>query len=132
MACKRSRDQVIATRSWPTSTSSSGTCPRARACWLDETHINLLPWVRVTWITHGTRQEVMTPGTNRRRTIFGAIDQCTGRLLYQITRRAVGASFTAFCEQLLAAYPAAPMMAVVCDNVIIHHSTIVQRRPAWC
>ncbi len=42
-------------------------------------------------------------------------------------RKAVSASFTAFCEQLLAAYPAAPLVAVVCDNVIIHHSKIVQR-----
>jgi transposase len=93
----------------------------------DETHINLLPWVRATWIAHGCRQEVMTPGTNRRRTIFGAVGLRTGRFLYQVTRKAVSASFTAFCEQLLAAYPAAPIVAVVCDNVIIHRSKIVQR-----
>ena len=93
----------------------------------DETHLNLLPWVRATWIAPGTRQEVMTPGTNRRRTIFGAVDLGTGRFLYQVTRKAVSASFTAFCEQLLAAYPAAPVVAVVCDNVIIHHSKLVQR-----
>jgi hypothetical protein len=39
----------------------------------DETHVNLLPWVRATWIATGSRQQVMTPGKNRRRTIFGAI-----------------------------------------------------------
>jgi transposase len=44
----------------------------------DETHVNLLPWVRSTWIAHGTRQRVMTPGTNRRRSIFGAVDLRTG------------------------------------------------------
>jgi transposase len=93
----------------------------------DETHLNLLPWVRATWIARGTRQEVMTPGKNRRRTIFGAVDLASGRFLYQVTRKAVSASFTAFCEQLLAAYPAAPLVAVVCDHVIIHHSKIVQR-----
>jgi transposase len=93
----------------------------------DETHINLLPWVRATWIPRGTRQEVMTPGKNRRRTIFGAVDLATGRFLYQVTRKAISASFTAFCEQLLAAYPQAPVVAVVCDNVIIHRSKIVQR-----
>jgi transposase len=93
----------------------------------DETHINLLPWVRATWIAHGTRQEVMTPGTNRRRTIFGAVDLASGRFLYQVTRKAVSASFIAFCQQLLAAYPAAPIVVVVCDNVIIHRSKIVQR-----
>jgi transposase len=93
----------------------------------DETHINLLPWVRSTWIVHGTRQPVMTPGTNRRRTIFGAVDLHSGRFLYQITRKAVSVTFTQFLEQLLAAYPAAPLVAVICDNVIIHHSKIVQR-----
>jgi transposase len=93
----------------------------------DETHINLLPWVRATWIPSGQRQRVMTPGKNRRRTIFGAVELATGRWFYQVTRRAVSAGFTAFCQQLLAAYPAAPVVAVVCDNVIIHHSKIVQR-----
>jgi hypothetical protein len=44
----------------------------------DETHVNLLPWVRATWIPHGQRQEVMTPGKNRRRTIFGAVDLAFG------------------------------------------------------
>jgi transposase len=93
----------------------------------DETHINLLPWVRATWVAKGTRQQVMTPGTNRRRTIFGAVDLCSGRFLYQVTRKAVSASFTAFLDQLLAAYPAVPLVVVVCDNVIIHHSKLVQR-----
>ena len=69
----------------------------------------------------------MTPGTNRRRSIFGAVDLRTGRFLYLVARRAVSATFTAFLEQLLATYPAAPMVAVVCDNVIIHRSKIVQQ-----
>ena len=93
----------------------------------DETHSNLLPWVRSTWIANGRRQQVMTPGKNRRRTIFGAVELATGRFCYQISRKAVSANFTAFLEQLLAAYPAAPVVAVVCDNVIIHHAKIVGR-----
>ena len=93
----------------------------------DETHVNLLPWVRATWVVRGTRQRVMTPGTNRRRTIFGAVDLHSGRWLYQVTRKAVSAAFTAFLDQVLVAYPTAPKIAVVCDNVIIHHSKIVQR-----
>jgi transposase len=94
----------------------------------EETHINLLPWVRATWIPTGQRQPVMTPGKNRRRTIFGAVDLHTGRWFYQVARKAVSVTFCAFLAQLLAAYPAAPVVAVVCDNVIIHHSKIVQ---AW-
>ena len=53
---------------------------------------------------------------------------CQGRVCYRVCRKAVSASFTAFLAQLLAAYPAAPVVAVVCDNVIIHHSKVVQ---AW-
>jgi DDE superfamily endonuclease len=79
----------------------------------DETHINLLPWVRSTWIPTGQRRQVMTPGTNRRRSIFGAIDLASGQWFYQVTRKAISATFTAFCEQLLAACPAAPVVAVV-------------------
>jgi transposase len=93
----------------------------------DETHLNLLPWVRATWVVRGTRQPLMTPGTNRRRTIFGAVDLHSGRWRYQVTRKAVSAAFTAFLDQLLAAYPTAPKIAVSCDNVSIHHSKIVQR-----
>jgi transposase len=93
----------------------------------DETHINLLPWVRATWIADGARQRVMTPGSNRRRTIFGAVDLVSGHFLYQVTGKAISAGFTAFCEQLLVAYPAAPVVAVICDNVSIHRSKIVQR-----
>jgi hypothetical protein len=85
----------------------------------DETHVNLLPWVRATWIARGTRQQVMTPGKNRRRTVFGALDLHTGRWFYQVARKAVSASFIAFLEQLAAAYPAAPTVAVICDNVIV-------------
>jgi hypothetical protein len=44
----------------------------------------------------------MTPGTNWRRSIFGAVDLRTGRFLYLVARRAVSATFTAFLEQLLA------------------------------
>jgi transposase len=93
----------------------------------DETRINLLPWVRATWIAQGQRQQVMTPGTNRRRSIFGAVDLASGRFCYQICRKAVSASFTAFLAQLLAAYLAAPQVAVICDNVIIHRSKLVKR-----
>jgi transposase len=117
------RDQIIADLKQQIRDLPTGAVVLAE----DETHTNLLPWVRSTWIAPGQRQQVMTPGTNRRRTIFGAVDLRTGRFLYQVTRKAISASFTGFCEHLLAAYPAAPVVAVVCDNVIIHRSKIVQR-----
>jgi transposase len=117
------RDQVLATLRQAIAELPKGTVVLAE----DETHLHLLPWVRATWILTGQRQRVMTPGKNRRRTIFGAVNVASGRFLYQVARKAVSATFTAFLEQLLAAYPAAPLVAVVCDNVIIHRSKLVQR-----
>src|SRR4030095_10839718 len=117
------RDQIIADLKQQIRDLPTGAVVLAE----DETHINLLPWVRSTWIAPGQRQQVMTPGTNRRRTIFGAVDLRTGRFLYQVTRKAISGSLNGFCEPLLAASPAAPVVAVVCDNVIIHRSKIVQR-----
>jgi transposase len=94
----------------------------------DETHVNLLPWVRSTWIPHGTRQQVMTPGSNRRRSIFGAVDLASGRWFYQVARRAVSATFIQFLQHVLAGYPTAPVVVLVVDNVLIHRSKAVQ---AW-
>jgi hypothetical protein len=61
----------------------------------DESHVNLLPWLRSTWIVKGERQEVMTPGTNQKRSIFGAhVALATGCWLYRIAERAC--TFMAF------------------------------------
>lgn len=117
------RDQVLAALRQTITELPAGSVVLAE----DETHLHLLPWVRATWILKGQRQQIMTPGTNRRRSVFGAIDLASGRFLYRVARKAVSATFTAFCEQLLAAYPTAPLVAVVCDNVPIHRSRLVQR-----
>jgi hypothetical protein len=47
------------------------------------------------------------PGKNRR-TIFGAVELASGRWCYQVARKASSATFTAFLEYLLVAYPVAP------------------------
>jgi transposase len=46
---------------------------------------------------------------------------------YQVARKPSSATFTAFLEYLLVAYPVAPKVAVICDNTIIHRSQFVQR-----
>jgi transposase len=93
----------------------------------DEAHVNLLPWLRSTWIVRGERQEVMTPGKNEKRSIFGAIELATGRWLYHIAERATSAAFIEFLEQVLDAYPRAPVIAIILDNVGTHSSGAVER-----
>jgi DDE superfamily endonuclease/Winged helix-turn helix len=92
----------------------------------DEAHLDLLPTVRATWTPRGHGHRVMTPGTNRRATIFGALNVTTGTWFYLWARRSA-ASFIAMLDMLLAAYPTAPAVAVICDNDGIHHAGRVQR-----
>ena len=87
----------------------------------DETHLNLLPHVRASWTLRGARPEVLTPGTNRKVTALGAIEVSTGRWVYRLGRRSA-ADFIALLDQLLAAFPQAPAIAVICDNDSIHHA----------
>jgi hypothetical protein len=44
----------------------------------DETHLNLLPHVRASWTLRAMRPQVLTPGTNRKVTVLGALEVSTG------------------------------------------------------
>lgn len=92
----------------------------------DEAHLDLLPAVRATWTLHGHRHRVMTPGKNRRATIYGALDLTTGTW-WTLWARHSAAGFTAMLQLLLTAYPTAPTVAVICDNDNIHHAVRVRQ-----
>ena len=87
----------------------------------DETHLNLLPHVRASWTLRGARSQVLTPGTNRKVTVLGALEVSTGRWVYRLGRRCA-ADFIALPDQVLRAFPRAPVIAVICDNDSIHHA----------
>jgi DDE superfamily endonuclease len=67
------------------------------------------------------RPQVLTPGTNRKVTVLGALEVTTGSWVYRLGRRCA-ADFIALLDQLLAALPRAPVVAVICDNDSIHHA----------
>jgi hypothetical protein len=50
------RDQVLAALRQAIATLPTGAVVLAE----DETHLNLLPWVRATWVVRGTRQRVIS------------------------------------------------------------------------
>ena len=92
----------------------------------DETHLNLLPHVRASWTLRGERPTVITPGSNRQVTVFGAIEVTTGICIYRLGRRCA-ADFIALLGMLLEAFPTAPAIVVICDNDSIHHARAVTR-----
>lgn len=90
----------------------------------DETHVHLLPHVRARWTLPGHRPEVLTPGRNRQ-----VSAGCAGgdlRHLLLPTRAPLCGRLPRPAQQLLAAYPDAPALAIVCDNDQIHHARAVR------
>jgi transposase len=87
----------------------------------DETHLNWLPHVRASWTLRGTRPHIATPGSNRQVTVYGALELTTGAWVYRLGRRCA-ADFIVLLGMLLAAFPAAPVIVVICDNDSIHHA----------
>ena len=73
----------------------------------------------------GLRHRILTPGTNVRRTLHGAVNLVTGAGHHHISVKNVPVVFGYFLQQLLVAYPNAPVIAVICDNGSTHHSKIL-------
>jgi transposase len=115
----------------PAATVKLGLIERALAAaatvlYLDECELQLLPIVRNMWMK-GPRVRVPTPGQNRKRAVFGALDARTGALQYALRERKRAVDFVAFLEQLARAYPVGEVVLVL-DNVVTHDAKLVR---AW-
>lgn len=94
---------------------------------LDECDLHLLPVLRAMWMPKGQQVRIPTPGTNRKRTVFGALDLITGQWSYQVCERKRSIEFLAFLEYLLLTYPDRTVLLVL-DNASSHKAKVVA---AW-
>jgi transposase len=95
----------------------------------DELDINLLPKVGYQWMPKGEQIEVMTPGTNEKRYLAGALDLTTGTITHCVWYRKHTGLFIDLLETLDRTHPA-PLfshLTVVADNAKIHHAEKVQK-----
>ena len=95
----------------------------------DELDIQLLPKVGYAWMPQGTQLEVMTPGTNEKHYLAGALDVATGILHHALGPRKTNTLFRELLQRLDAAY-AAPhykRIYVVVDNYKIHKAKAVEQ-----
>jgi putative transposase len=78
----------------------------------------------------GTQVEVMTPGTNDKHYLAGALEPATGTVHHCVGPRKTNGLFRDLLQTLEAAYPAAhyQRIYVVVDNYKIHKAKAVQ---AW-
>jgi transposase len=91
----------------------------------DECDVHLLPVLRALWMPQGEQIRIPTPGTNRKRSVFGALDLDTGQWHYQVVPRKRAVEFLAFLEQVVLAYPGRSLHLVL-DNASIHKAKVVQ------
>jgi len=99
---------------------------RAHLLYFDECDLHLLPVIRAMWMK-GPRVRVPTPGTNRKRAFFGALDAATGAWFAVDHDRKLAIHFVAFLQHIAAAYPTGPLYLAL-DNVKMHDAKVVR---AW-
>jgi transposase len=91
------------------------------------------------WRRRGTTLRVPAAGEDARFTVYGALDDASGRLIWQTAPRKDGTTFIAFLDHLAAALPTGHVL-VVLDNVGYHKGHAARRwwvahrariRPLW-
>ena len=107
-----------------------GLLPTEALFFADELDLHLLAKIGYEWMLRGTQTEVMTPGTNRKHYLAGALNFMTGRMLAVTADRKNRWLFIDLLKLIDRRCPAAKFtrIYVVCDNYRIHTATAVA---AW-
>jgi putative transposase len=95
----------------------------------DELDIHLLPKIGAAWMPQGTQAEIMTPGTNEKHYLAGALHLATGKVLYCLGPRKNNGLFRDLLILLDHTYPAQQItrIYVVVDNYCIHKAKAVEQ-----
>ena len=95
----------------------------------DELDIHLLPKVGAAWMLQGTQDEIMTPGTNEKYYLAGALHLATGKVRYCLGPCKNNGLFRELLTLLDHTYPASEVtrIYVVVDNYCIHKAKAVEQ-----
>jgi len=104
-------------------------CAGAALFFADELDINLLPKIGYHWMLKGEQVEVMTPGTNEKRYLAGALDMTTGTITHCVWYRKQTGLFLDLLQTLDHTHPAShfSLLTVVVDNAKLHKAKKVQQ-----
>jgi putative transposase len=100
---------------------------KAALFFADELDIHLLPKVGYQWMPQGEQLEVLTPGTNDKRYLAGALDMRSGTIVHRVWWRKTQGLFLDLLAVLDRAYPPPQFtrLYVVVDNYKIHKAHAV-------
>ena len=95
----------------------------------DELDIHLLPKVGYQWMPKGEQVQVMTPGTNEKRYLAGALNITTGTITQCVWYRKQTGLFLELLDTLNRTHPAPlfTQLTVVADNAKLHKAKKVQQ-----
>ena len=95
----------------------------------DEVDINLLPKVGYQWMPKGEQVKVLTPGTNEKRYLAGALDLTTGTIPHCVWYRKQTGLFLELLDTLdqTPPVPRFTPLTVVVDNAKLHKAKKVQQ-----
>ena len=103
----------------------SSRIPGNHVSYADESDIHLLPSIRAMWMKRGKQVRIRTPGTNEKRSIFGASNIRTGQWIYRIFDRKRTVEFIEFLNHIVGFYPTGKIH-IILDNYSIHKVKLVQ------
>ena len=95
----------------------------AHLLYLDESDLHLLPLIRAMWMK-GPRRRIPTPGSNRRRAFFGALDAISGQWFSADHERKLAVHFVAFLQRLAEVYPTGTVYLAL-DHAPTHTARVV-------
>jgi transposase len=121
------QDPARAAKRWARCPQVLRRAPDAVRRCLDECEVPRLPVRRVMWQPRAQQTHVPTPGSHRKRAIFGALDWLSGDWHYLVREHRCAADFLVFLEQWLQHSPSQPLWLVL-DHASIHHAKAVT---AW-
>ena len=138
LKARRGRAKAVAPCPWPEARKRRrllevaalvAALPADEACvWQDECDIHLNPKIGYDWMLPGTQRRVMTPGSNEKRYVAGAMDAATDRVVWVESDKKNSLLFIDLLKKLLREYPDKKVIHVILDNYGIHGS---RQTGAW-
>jgi transposase len=95
------------------------------AVYEDEVDIHLNPKIGLDWMGLAQQKEVMTPGTNEKRYVAGALDVKTGEVHWVEGDKKDRWLFLRLLKRLTDVYARAKVIHVILDNYGVHYSHVV-------
>ncbi len=92
---------------------------------MDACDLHTHPHLAAVWQRRGAPLIVPAAGVDQRRVVFGALDEASGQLVWQLHDRQDGAAVAALLEQVAQTWPAADLL-VVMDTGSDHRAPAVR------